>query len=103
MIGGDSIQREYCPDPDKYVLTRVKIEEVPTVETTDVEPFSAARCWVFKRSNNNRKVNLHERLNVSTYCLGVSVCLNSFLVFSLAAYLSKFLPDFPPFFLSPLG
>ncbi|MBA0725888.1 hypothetical protein Golax_001751 [Gossypium laxum] len=34
---------------------RVKIEEVPTVETTDVEPFSAARCRVFKRSNNNRK------------------------------------------------
>ncbi|XP_022736343.1 histone-lysine N-methyltransferase ATX4-like isoform X2 [Durio zibethinus] len=34
---------------------RVKIEEVPNVETTDVEPFSAARCRVFKRSNNNRK------------------------------------------------
>ncbi|XVF10053.1 hypothetical protein REPUB_Repub07fG0150500 [Reevesia pubescens] len=34
---------------------RVKIEEVPTVEATDVEPFSAARCRVFKRSNNNRK------------------------------------------------
>ncbi|XWS50368.1 hypothetical protein CRYUN_Cryun12cG0082000 [Craigia yunnanensis] len=35
--------------------SRVKIEEVPTVETTDVEPFSAARCRVFKSSNNNRK------------------------------------------------
>ncbi|OMO88385.1 hypothetical protein CCACVL1_08420 [Corchorus capsularis] len=35
--------------------SRVKIEEVPTVETPDVEPFSAARCRVFKRSNNNRK------------------------------------------------
>ncbi|XVF53405.1 hypothetical protein PTKIN_Ptkin05aG0097000 [Pterospermum kingtungense] len=34
---------------------RVKTEEVPTEETTDVEPFSAARCRVFKRSNNNRK------------------------------------------------
>ena len=22
MIGGDSIQREYCSDPDKYVLTK---------------------------------------------------------------------------------
>ncbi|KAH1037930.1 hypothetical protein J1N35_039673 [Gossypium stocksii] len=34
---------------------RVKIEEVPTEETTDIEPFSAARCRVFKRSNSNRK------------------------------------------------
>ncbi|KAK6250732.1 hypothetical protein SCA6_004737 [Theobroma cacao] len=35
--------------------SRMKVEEVPTVETTNVEPFSAARCRVFKRSNNNRK------------------------------------------------
>ncbi|XP_022763913.1 histone-lysine N-methyltransferase ATX5-like isoform X2 [Durio zibethinus] len=35
--------------------SRVKIEEVSTAETTDVEPFSAARCWIFKRTNNNRK------------------------------------------------
>ncbi|KAK8537212.1 hypothetical protein V6N12_043385 [Hibiscus sabdariffa] len=34
---------------------RLKIEEAPTVETTEVEPFSAARCRVFKRSNSNRK------------------------------------------------
>lgn len=43
----------------------LKIEEVPTVETTDVEPFSAARCRVFKRSNNSRKVNIHESLKCS--------------------------------------
>ncbi|GMJ06454.1 Arabidopsis TRITHORAX 5, SET domain group 29 [Hibiscus trionum] len=35
--------------------SRLKIEEVPTVEATEVEPFSAARCRVFKRSNCNRK------------------------------------------------
>ncbi|XVE58382.1 hypothetical protein DITRI_Ditri04bG0165400 [Diplodiscus trichospermus] len=41
---------------------RLKIEEVPTVETTDVEPFSAARCRVFKRSNSNRKRNKEEAI-----------------------------------------
>ncbi|PPD92204.1 hypothetical protein GOBAR_DD10879 [Gossypium barbadense] len=34
---------------------RLKIEEVPTEETIEIEPFSAARCRIFKRSNNNRK------------------------------------------------
>ncbi|XP_012440007.1 histone-lysine N-methyltransferase ATX4 [Gossypium raimondii] len=34
---------------------RLKIEEVPTEETIEIEPFSAARCRMFKRSNNNRK------------------------------------------------
>ncbi|KDP22146.1 hypothetical protein JCGZ_25977 [Jatropha curcas] len=34
---------------------RVKLEELPTEETTEVEPLSAARCRVFKRVNNNKK------------------------------------------------
>ncbi|XP_024024188.1 histone-lysine N-methyltransferase ATX4 isoform X1 [Morus notabilis] len=34
---------------------RTKAEEVPTVETTEHEPLSAARCRVFKRSNNNKQ------------------------------------------------
>ncbi|KAE8662174.1 Histone-lysine N-methyltransferase ATX5 [Hibiscus syriacus] len=42
--------------------SRLKIEEAPTVETTEVEPFSAARCRVFKRSNNNRKRTEHDRV-----------------------------------------
>ena len=57
---------------------RVKIEEVPTVETTDVEPFSAASCRVFKRSNNNRKVNLHERLKC-LYTLSWGIRLAEFI------------------------
>jgi hypothetical protein len=35
---------------------RAKIEEIPTEETTELEPFSAARCRIFKRLNNNKKV-----------------------------------------------
>lgn len=35
---------------------RTKAEEVPTVETIEPEPLSAARCRVFKRSNNNKQV-----------------------------------------------
>ncbi|KAE8077675.1 hypothetical protein FH972_016217 [Carpinus fangiana] len=34
---------------------RAKIEEIPTEETTELEPFSAARCRIFKRLNNNKK------------------------------------------------
>ncbi|XP_031268774.1 histone-lysine N-methyltransferase ATX5-like [Pistacia vera] len=34
---------------------RVKLEEVSPVESAEIEPFSAARCRVFKRSNNNKK------------------------------------------------
>ncbi|GKU89098.1 hypothetical protein SLEP1_g3287 [Rubroshorea leprosula] len=33
----------------------IKIEEVLAVETTESEPFSAARCRIFKRSKDNRK------------------------------------------------
>ncbi|GLU12015.1 hypothetical protein SLE2022_287240 [Rubroshorea leprosula] len=41
---------------------RVKIEEVPVVETTELEPFSAARCRIFRRSNNNRKRTQEEAI-----------------------------------------
>ncbi|KAJ0044708.1 hypothetical protein Pint_05024 [Pistacia integerrima] len=34
---------------------RVKLEEASPVESAEIEPFSAARCRVFKRSNNNKK------------------------------------------------
>ena len=78
---------------------RVKIEEVPTVETTDVEPFSAARCRVFKRSNNNRKVNLHERLKC-LYILSWGISLPEFIpgIFFgcvLVQVFSRFPPLFP--------
>lgn len=36
--------------------SRTKVEEVTAVESTEIEPFSAARCRVFKRLNNNKKV-----------------------------------------------
>ena len=35
---------------------RAKLEEIPPEETTELEPFSAARCRIFKRLNNNKKV-----------------------------------------------
>lgn len=35
---------------------RVKLEEDSTVETTESDPFSAARCRVFKRVKSNKKV-----------------------------------------------
>ncbi|KAL5568350.1 hypothetical protein UlMin_024925 [Ulmus minor] len=35
--------------------SRTKLEEVPTVETAEPEPLSAARCRVFKSSKNNKK------------------------------------------------
>lgn len=50
---------------------RAKIEEILTEETTELEPFSAARCRIFKRLNNNKKVlqikvlDLHVRFNLS--------------------------------------
>lgn len=31
---------------------RLKLQEAPTVELNEIEPFSAARCQVFKRLNN---------------------------------------------------
>ncbi|KAG6649956.1 histone-lysine N-methyltransferase ATX5-like isoform X2 [Carya illinoinensis] len=34
---------------------RKKIEQIPTEETAELEPFSAARCRIFKRLNNNKK------------------------------------------------
>ncbi|KAM3729794.1 hypothetical protein ACB098_12G037400 [Castanea mollissima] len=34
---------------------RAKLEEMPPEETTEFEPFSAARCRIFKRLNNNKK------------------------------------------------
>ncbi|KAK7851434.1 histone-lysine n-methyltransferase atx3 [Quercus suber] len=34
---------------------RAKLEEIPPEETTELEPFSAARCRIFKRLNNNKK------------------------------------------------
>ncbi|KAL5803409.1 hypothetical protein ACOSQ4_031714 [Xanthoceras sorbifolium] len=34
---------------------RTKLEEVYTVESTEIEPFSAARCRVYKRLKNNKK------------------------------------------------
>ncbi|XP_065867990.1 histone-lysine N-methyltransferase ATX5 [Euphorbia lathyris] len=34
---------------------RLKLEELSTEETTEVEPLSAARCRVYKRVNNNKK------------------------------------------------
>ena len=41
MIGGDSIQREYCSDPDKYVLTIKKEENKKEVlETFEKEEIS---------------------------------------------------------------
>lgn len=36
--------------------SRTKVEEVTAVESTEIEPFSAARCRVFKRLSNNKKV-----------------------------------------------
>ena len=35
---------------------RTKLEEIPLEETTELEPFSSARCRIFKRLNNNKKV-----------------------------------------------
>lgn len=35
---------------------RAKLEELSTEETVEVEAHSAARCRVFKRVNNNKKV-----------------------------------------------
>ena len=35
---------------------RAKLEEIPPEETTELEPFSAARCQIFKKLNNNKKV-----------------------------------------------
>ncbi|KAK6936693.1 PWWP domain [Dillenia turbinata] len=34
---------------------RIKAEETPTLEIAEIEPFSAARCRVYKRSNNRKK------------------------------------------------
>lgn len=35
---------------------RKKIKEIPREESTELEPFSAARCRIFKRLNNHKKV-----------------------------------------------
>lgn len=35
---------------------RVKLKEASPGESSEIEPFSAARCRVFKRLNNNKKV-----------------------------------------------
>jgi hypothetical protein len=55
---------------------RTKLEEVSTIESTEDEPFSAARCRVYKRLKNNKKVP-YIFISVSFY-LSISILLSCF-------------------------
>ncbi|KAH7543867.1 hypothetical protein JRO89_XS15G0035600 [Xanthoceras sorbifolium] len=58
---------------------RTKLEEVYTVESTEIEPFSAARCRVYKRLKNNKKVP-YISTSVSFY-FSISIYLFWFFIF----------------------
>ncbi|XP_050223367.1 histone-lysine N-methyltransferase ATX4 isoform X2 [Mercurialis annua] len=65
--------------------SRVKLEELPTEEITEVEPHSAARCRVFKRVNNNKKrteeeATSHRLTGPCNHPLDLIQSLNSFRV-----------------------
>lgn len=58
---------------------RTKLEEVPTEEATESESLSAARCRVFKRVNNNKKVPEQEFHYLSLLlCVDISLFLPFF-------------------------
>ncbi|PON72089.1 43kDa postsynaptic protein [Parasponia andersonii] len=64
---------------------RRKAEEVPTIETIEPEPLSAARCRVFKRVNNNKKRMEEEAIThrvggPSHHTVGAIRSLNAFMV-----------------------
>ncbi|RVW87497.1 Histone-lysine N-methyltransferase ATX4 [Vitis vinifera] len=45
---------------------RIELQQIPTVETDEFEPFSAARCRIFRRSKSNTK-EVEEPKNFSTF------------------------------------
>ena len=58
---------------------RAKLEEVSTEEATESESLSAARCRIFKRVNNNKKVPEQEFRYLSLIlCVDISSFLSYF-------------------------
>ncbi|PRQ60412.1 putative histone-lysine N-methyltransferase transcription regulator PHD family [Rosa chinensis] len=49
------LQSKKRPGSRLISSNRIKLEEVPTVETTEPEPLSSARCRIFKRLKDSRK------------------------------------------------
>ncbi|WKA07632.1 hypothetical protein VitviT2T_025430 [Vitis vinifera] len=41
---------------------RIELQQIPTVETDEFEPFSAARCRIFRRSKSNTKRTVEEAI-----------------------------------------
>ena len=55
---------------------RIELQQIPTVETDEFEPFSAARCRIFRRSKSNTKV---PQMKVIYFLVSCSL-LGSFIV-----------------------
>ncbi|WCJ36834.1 Histone-lysine N-methyltransferase ATX5 [Euphorbia peplus] len=73
----------------------LKLEELSTEETTEVEPLSAARCRVYKRANNNKKrmedeAVAHRLGGPCHHPLNVVQSLNAFRVFEEPESFSSF-------------
>ncbi|XP_044473741.1 histone-lysine N-methyltransferase ATX5-like isoform X2 [Mangifera indica] len=74
---------------------RVNLEEASPVELTEIEPFSAARCRVFKRSNNNKKraeeeATAHQVMGPCHHPLSTIQSLNTFRVVEEPTNFSSF-------------
>ncbi|CAB4271594.1 unnamed protein product [Prunus armeniaca] len=77
------LQNKKRPGSRLISSNRTKLEEVSTVETTEPEPLSAARCRVFKRLKNNKKrveedAVAHQVMGHSHHPLGAIRSLNTF-------------------------
>ncbi|KAK0600093.1 hypothetical protein LWI29_011538 [Acer saccharum] len=74
---------------------RTKLEEVSTIESTEYEPFSAARCRVYKRLQNNKKraeeeAIAHQVMGPCHHASGTIKSLNTYRVVEESKSFSSF-------------